>query len=42
VAGVSDQQLGIDLKQEGPDYRGIAKAAADGKLFTAKMEKAAA
>lgn len=37
---VTDEGLGIDLQMDGPDYCGIARAGANGNLFTAKVEKA--
>lgn len=41
ASNTTDEGLGIDLRMEGPDYCGIAKAAANGNLFTARVEKAA-
>lgn len=38
---ITDEGLGIDLQADGPDYCGIAKAGANGNLFTAKVEKVA-
>lgn len=39
AAGMTDEQLGIDLRKDGPDYCGIAKSAANGNLETWKVEK---
>lgn len=41
AAQVSDMGLGIDLRGDGPDYLGIAKAGANGNLWTGKADKAA-
>ncbi|KAH7063588.1 putative acetolactate synthase [Macrophomina phaseolina] len=38
AAKTSDQGLGIDLRGGGPDYLGIAKAAAGGNLVTERVE----
>lgn len=40
AAKVSDEGLGIDLSKDGPDYCGIAKAGANGHLYTARVDKA--
>ena len=40
AAKIDDAGLGIDLKDDGPDYCGIAKAGANGNLFTAKVQRA--
>lgn len=40
AAGVTDDGLGIDLKQDGPDYIGIAVAASNGNLHAEKVSKA--
>lgn len=37
AAKISDKDLGIDLRVEGPDYGSIAKAATGGKLWTEKV-----
>lgn len=39
AAKTSDRGLGIDLRGNGPDYLGIAKAAAGGNLVTATVDK---
>ncbi|KAF2097854.1 acetolactate synthase [Rhizodiscina lignyota] len=39
AAGMSDEQLAIDLKMEGPDYCGIAKAGSNGHLRTWKINR---
>lgn len=39
AAKTSDRGLGIDLRGNGPDYLGIAKAAAGGNLVTARVDK---
>ena len=37
AAKLTDAQIGIDLKDDGPDYGGIAKAASAGRLWTRKV-----
>ncbi|KAL2009631.1 hypothetical protein VTN00DRAFT_5438 [Thermoascus crustaceus] len=39
--GVSDTDLGISLEEDGPNYGEIAKAAANGNLWTRKVERVA-
>lgn len=39
AAKTSDQGLGIDLRGDGPDYLGIAKAAAGGNLVTERVQR---
>jgi thiamine pyrophosphate-dependent acetolactate synthase large subunit-like protein len=39
AAGMTDDELGVDLKMDGPDYCGIAKAASNGHLWTRKVHK---
>jgi thiamine pyrophosphate-dependent acetolactate synthase large subunit-like protein len=39
AASMTDIELGVDLKSDGPDYCGIAKAASNGRLWTRKVEK---
>lgn len=39
AAGMTDEELAIDLKPDGPDYCGIAKAATNGNLKTWKVDK---
>ncbi|KAL1614929.1 hypothetical protein SLS54_009378 [Diplodia seriata] len=39
AAKTSDRDLGIDLRGNGPDYLGIAKAAAGGNLVTERVDK---
>ncbi|PYI17398.1 thiamine diphosphate-binding protein [Aspergillus violaceofuscus CBS 115571] len=38
AAGLSKEELGISLVADGPDYGGIAKAAANGNLWTKRVE----
>jgi thiamine pyrophosphate-dependent acetolactate synthase large subunit-like protein len=39
AAGMTDEELGVDLKLDGPDYCGIARAACNGRLWTGKVER---
>ncbi|GAE00024.1 acetolactate synthase, putative [Paecilomyces variotii No. 5] len=41
ATGVSNAELGISLEQDGPDYGQVAKAAANGNLWTKKVERVA-
>lgn len=41
ATGVSNAELGISLEQDGPDYGQVAKAAANGNLWTKKVERIA-
>lgn len=41
ATGVSNADLGISLEQDGPDYGQVAKAAANGNLWTKKVERVA-
>ncbi|KAJ9251435.1 hypothetical protein DTO195F2_7824 [Paecilomyces variotii] len=41
ATGVSNADLGISLEQDGPNYGQVAKAAANGNLWTKKVERVA-